>query len=222
MIFSKVPEATSPLYAPGHFEMLLMIGATDSASSIALVNAARAWIGPQMPMLCLVSRNQFHDVNAIRLGTMDEVMVRPLSFFELFSLLRLFMRKLRRPLPALEREWGDYRFLLTSNMVEYRQKRVQLRPDGFDLAIELFSNAGSTVGRDLLWAAVWAKEWDHQSRQLDVCISGLRSSLELALNGWELRAVWGAGYRLEGPSVHAPKLLPSRDAPLTGSQSLDL
>jgi len=182
------------------FKGLLLTGESDSLSSIGLVREARHLVDANVPMLCLVPRNQFDDVSALRQGANDDFIVKPSSFSELFSILRLFLSNFPGPMPPLEREWGGYRFMMSSNTVEFGGKRVQLRPDEFDLAVELFSNEGCTLGRDLLWTAVWAKAWDGKSRMLDTCVSVLRRALKLPANGWELRAVWGSGYRLDGSS----------------------
>lgn len=199
---------------PEPFKMLLLTGESDSLSSIALVREARALGGPEAPVLCVAAREQFDDLSALHRGPADQFVAKPPSFGELFGILRLFLGRLAADLPPLEREWGDYRFLMASNTVEFGGRRVQLRPDEFDLAIELFSNEGCTLGRDLLWSAVWARAWDGKSRMLDTCVSVLRRALKLASNGWELRAVWGSGYRLDNASAaERPSMLPSWAAP---------
>ncbi len=190
------------------FKMLILTGESDSLSSMALVRETKAMFDPQPPMLCLLPKEQFDDVSALRQDTTDELIAKPSSFTELFSVLRLFVSNLPGKIPPLERRWGGYRFLMQSNTVEFGGRRVQLRPDEFDLAIELFAHEGCTVARDMLWDAVWAKPWDGKSRMLDTCVSVLRRSLKLPTNGWELRAVWGAGYRLDGSSGREGSAIP--------------
>lgn len=205
VLSSSAATAVEPVSAES-FKLLLVTGEGDSASSLALIREARTLADAGVPMLSLLPRNQFQEVSASREGARDEFIAKPASFTELFSILRLFLGNLPGELLPLEREWGGYRFLMNSNTVEFNGKRVQLRPDEFDLAVELFSNEGCTLGRDLLWAAVWARPWDGKSRMLDTCISVLRRTLKLPANGWELRAVWGSGYRLDGSGspMHTP------------------
>jgi DNA-binding response OmpR family regulator len=193
---------------PEAFKMLVLTGESDSLSSMALIRESKSMFDPQTPMLCLLPKEQFDDVSALRREGADEVIAKPSSFAELFSVLRLFASSFPGKMPSLERRWGGYRFLMQSNAVEFGGRRVQLRPDEFDLAIELFAHEGCTVARDALWDAVWAKPWDGKSRMLDTCVSVLRRALKLPSNGWELRAVWGAGYRLDGSSGREGAALP--------------
>lgn len=86
------------------------------------------------------------------------------------------------------------------NAVAFGDCTVELRTDEFDLATELFRHTGHTLTRQQLCMAIWGHDGHDKSRSLDACASRLRRALQLEENGWKLRAVWGAGYRLDGPS----------------------
>lgn len=113
------------------------------------------------------------------------------------------MRNIDLSVPDVDWEWERYHFLPMMNTVEFGPHKVHLRTDEFDLATELFSHAGRTLTRKQLCEAIWDHDGHDKSRSLDACASRLRRALQLEQNGWALRAVWGAGYRLDGPSAAA-------------------
>lgn len=192
--------------------MVLLAGAKDSATSAAQIAELRALIGPSVPTLHLVPKNQLHELAPLRRQTRDEIFVRLTSFNELSSILRVYMRSIHLSVPDVDWEWERYHFLPMMNAVEFGACTVQLRTDEFDLATELFSHAGHTLTRKQLCMAIWDHDGNDKSRSLDACASRLRRALQLEQNGWGLRAVRGAGYRLDGPfaaaiaSVEEPSL----------------
>lgn len=114
--------------------------------------------------------------------------------------VRVYMRNVHLRVPDVDWEWERYRFLPMMNAVAFGDCTVELRTDEFDLATELFRHTGHTLTRQQLCMAIWGHDGHDKSRSLDACASRLRRALQLEENGWKLRAVWGAGYRLDGPS----------------------
>lgn len=202
-VFASVSEMARHMQEPAQLAMVLLAGAKDSASSIAQLAELRALVGPSVPTLHLVAKNQIHALSPLCRQTRDEIFVRLTSFNELSSILRVYMRNIQLSVPDVDWEWERYHFLPMMNAVEFGACTVQLRTDEFDLATELFSHTGRTLTRKRLCMAIWGHDGHDKSRSLDACASRLRRALQLEENGWKLRAVWGAGYRLDGPSTSA-------------------
>jgi DNA-binding response OmpR family regulator len=75
---------------------------------------------------------------------------------------------------------------------------VNLTDREVKLAILLFSNVGRLLSRDYLLENVWGINPDVVTRTVDTHVSRLRQKLELyPENGWQLKAVYQHGYRLE-------------------------
>ena len=198
-VLGNLAELRAGNIDPTELEMVMLSGAKDARSSIALVDEARQFVGAETPMLCLVHKNQLKEVAVQRWESMDEVLGRPSSAIELSGIVRLFMRRHGIKVSEHIPKWGGYRFLTMSDIVEINGEKVLLRAVEFDLALEFFWNTGRTLTRDWLIAKVWGKGFKVDSRTLDVSVSRLRRLLRLEINGWDLRAVWGSGYRLERP-----------------------
>ncbi|MGJ7542279.1 helix-turn-helix domain-containing protein [Variovorax sp. LT1R16] len=200
-VFESVGEMARRMQDPARLAMALLAGAKDSESSIAQIEALRALVGPAVPTLHLVPKNQLHQLAPLCHQTRDEIFGRLTAFNELSSLLRVYMRNVHLRVPEVDWAWERYRFLPMMNAVEFGACTVELRTDEFDLATELFRRTGHTLTRQHLCMAIWGHDGHDRSRSLDACASRLRRALQLEENGWKLRAVWGAGYRLDGPSA---------------------
>lgn len=200
-VFESVSEMARRLQDPTRLAMALLAGAKDGVASAAQIAELRALVGPSVPTLHLVPKNQLHELASLCHQTRDEIFGRLTAFNELSSILRVYMRNIHLRVPDVDWEWERYHFLPMMNAVAFGERTVALRTDEFDLATELFSHAGHTLTRQHLCIAIWDHDGNDQSRSLDACVSRLRRALQLEENGWKLRAVWGAGYRLDGPSA---------------------
>lgn len=210
--FAGVDEFARALAFAQEFDMIWVAAAGDAAAVAVQVQEIKALLGERLPMLCLASRRQLPDLADRHWNAADELIAGPTSFLELCCIARMFLRRFGVHVPESEPAWGCYRFSLMSDVVEVSGERVHLRPVEFDLALELFRHAGRMLTRDWLYSVVWNKGEDTQSRTLDIGISRLRRALSLEANGWDLRAVWRSGYRLDGPAAReAPGRVDSGD-----------
>jgi len=210
-VYESVGEMARRMQGPTRLAMALLAGAKDSAASAAQMAELRALLDPSVPTLHLVPKNQLHELASLCHHTPDEIFGRLTAFSELSSLLRVYMRNVHLRVPDVDWEWERYHFLPMMNAVAFGDCTVELRTDEFDLATELFRHTGHTLTRQQLCMAIWGHDGHDKSRSLDACASRLRRALQLEENGWKLRAVWGAGYRLDGPSVTATAPLKESD-----------
>jgi DNA-binding response OmpR family regulator len=74
---------------------------------------------------------------------------------------------------------------------------VDLTRKDFDLAVLFFKNMGRLLPRSYITQTVWRADGVN-SRTIDTHVSRIRSKLGLVPeHGWELKAVYAHGYRLE-------------------------
>ena len=66
-----------------------------------------------------------------------------------------------------------------------------------ELIFHLASNPNRVYTRDQLLDEVWGFDYYGDSRTVDVHVKRLREKLEGASDKWELRTVWGVGYKFE-------------------------
>ena len=70
-------------------------------------------------------------------------------------------------------------------------------PKELELLFYLASNPNRVYTRDQLLDEVWGFEYYGDSRTIDVHIKRLREKLEGVSDKWELKTVWGVGYKFE-------------------------
>ena len=95
-------------------------------------------------------------------------------------------------------EHGDLKIDLHNAAVFRAGVPLELTDREARLAVTLFGNVGRLLSRDYLLESVWGLVPGIPTRTLDTHISRLRQKLGLtADHGWQLKAVYQHGYRLE-------------------------
>ena len=70
-------------------------------------------------------------------------------------------------------------------------------PGALELIYHFASNPNRVFTRDQLLDEVWGFEFYGDSRTVDVHVKRLREKLEGVSDKWELKTVWGVGYKFE-------------------------
>ena len=76
-------------------------------------------------------------------------------------------------------------------------KKVDTPPKEMELLYYLASSPNRVYTRDQLLDEVWGFEYYGDSRTIDVHVKRLREKLAGASDKWELKTVWGVGYKFE-------------------------
>mgnify|MGYP000819789361 FL=1 len=76
-------------------------------------------------------------------------------------------------------------------------KKVDTPPKELELLYHLASTPNRVYTRDQLLDEVWGFEYYGDSRTIDVHVKRLREKLAGASDKWELKTVWGVGYKFE-------------------------
>jgi len=76
-------------------------------------------------------------------------------------------------------------------------KNVMAPPKEIELIYFLASNANKVFTRDQLLNEVWSFDFFGDTRTVDVHIKRIREKIEGACDKWELKTVWGVGYKFE-------------------------
>ncbi|MEG2081495.1 MAG: response regulator transcription factor, partial [Oscillospiraceae bacterium] len=90
---------------------------------------------------------------------------------------------------------------LSINLTNYEMKvngtAVDTPPKELELVFHLASNPNRVFTRDQLLDEVWGFDYYGDSRTVDVHVKRLREKLEGISPKWELKTVWGVGYKFE-------------------------
>ena len=76
-------------------------------------------------------------------------------------------------------------------------KRIETPPKEMELLYHLASSPNRVFTRNQLLDEVWGFDYFGDSRTVDVHIKRLREKIENVSDQWELKTVWGVGYKFE-------------------------
>lgn len=153
----------------------------------------------QCPIIMLTAKSEVFDkVLGLELGA-DDYVVKP---FEAKEIVARIKAVLRRSGTAEEDEIKEVRYdKLSINLTNYELRvngvQVDTPPKEMELIYHLASNPNRVFSRDELLDQVWGFDYYGDSRTVDVHVKRLREKLEGVSDQWELKTVWGVGYKFD-------------------------
>ena len=150
-----------------------------------------------VPIIMLTAKGETADrVSGLEMGA-DDYIVKPLEMPEVIARVRAVFRRMA-PDDAPEK-------LLFDNLVIDKQaydlvikgKRVDAPPKEIELLYFLASSPNRVFTRAQLLDDVWGFDYFGDTRTVDVHVKRLREKLEGVSDKWELKTVWGVGYKFE-------------------------
>ncbi|MBQ9980819.1 MAG: response regulator transcription factor [Oscillospiraceae bacterium] len=150
------------------------------------------------PVIMLTAKGETMDkVSGLDLGA-DDYIVKP---FEMKEVLARINAVLRRYEPAEEKprrlEFDKLIIDLDSFELLVDGVKVDTPPKEMELLFHLASTPGRVYTRNQLLDEVWGFDYFGDSRTVDVHIKRLREKLEGKSEKWNLKTVWGVGYKFE-------------------------
>ncbi|MDP2248457.1 MAG: response regulator transcription factor [Nitrosomonadales bacterium] len=189
------------------FDFLILDWELPGMTGLDIIKWVRENHKEQIPILLVTNRRDERDVvYGLAVGA-DDFMVKPVRVGELLARVKALIRRSRPNHTPQNHEWGRYRFMLDSHMIEYLGQSISLKNKEFELALFLFQNLGRLLSRQHLQEQIWGTQITVvNSRSLDTHISSIRNKLFLRPeNGYHLISVYGFGYRLEAVSNEKPE-----------------
>ena len=150
-----------------------------------------------VPIIMLTAKGETADrVSGLEMGA-DDYIVKPLEMPEVIARVRAVFRRMA-PDDAPEK-------LSFDNLVIDKQaydlvikgKRVDAPPKEIELLYFLASSPNRVFTRAQLLDDVWGFDYFGDTRTVDVHVKRLREKLEGVSDKWELKTVWGVGYKFD-------------------------
>ena len=153
----------------------------------------------EIPIIMLTAKGEVFDrVLGLELGA-DDYVVKPFDTKEIVARIKAV---LRRSASIFAEEVKEVHYdKLSINLTNYELKvggvQIDTPPKEMELIFHLAKNPNRVFTRDQLLDEVWGYDYYGDSRTVDVHVKRLREKLEGASDKWELRTVWGVGYKFE-------------------------
>ena len=152
------------------------------------------------PIIMLTAKGEtFDKVLGLELGA-DDYMTKPFDTKEMVARIKAVLRRTGAAAAADAVKEVNFENL-TVNLTNFEMKvngtPVDTPPKELELIYHLASNPNRVFTRDQLLDEVWGFDYYGDSRTVDVHVKRLREKLEGVSDKWELKTVWGVGYKFE-------------------------
>ena len=153
----------------------------------------------ETPIIMLTAKSDtFDKVLGLELGA-DDYITKPFEAKELLARVKAVLRRSESQDSAPKKEVSYENISINIENYELRLsgQQVEAPPKEIELLYFLASNPNRVYTREQLLEEVWGFDYFGDSRTVDVHIKRLREKLEGIESGWQLKTVWGVGYKFE-------------------------
>ncbi len=153
-----------------------------------------------LPIIMLTAKGEeFDKLLGLELGA-DDYITKPFSPREVLARVKAVLRRMHE-MSATEK--GSHLVVdnldidMSSFIVKLNGKIVPCTPKEIEIVWTLASNQGMVFSREHLLQSIWGYDFLGDTRAVDSHIKRIRAKLCLPGNGWDIKTVWGVGYRFE-------------------------
>ncbi len=151
-----------------------------------------------IPIIMLTAKGEtFDKVLGLELGA-DDYMVKPFEPKELVARVKAVLRRYEHKDYNVEEIVFPNLVINRSNyVVKLNGKELEMPPKELELLYFLASNPNKVFTREQLLERVWGFDFYGDTRTVDVHVKRLREKIDIPNQVWQLKTVWGVGYKFE-------------------------
>ena len=154
----------------------------------------------QTPIIMLTAKSETDDkVHGLKAGA-DDYITKPFEMKEVLARVEAVLRRSG----SVASEKAERRLVFDKLIIDMDAfeltvdgKKVDTPPKEMELLFYLASSPNRVYTRNQLLDEVWGFDYFGDSRTVDVHIKRLREKVENISDRWELKTVWGVGYKFE-------------------------
>lgn len=154
-----------------------------------------------VPVIMVTARGEdFEKIMGLDIGA-DDYIIKPFSAGEVMARVRAILRRMQ---PREEKtahniyRYGNLMIDLDKYAVTVNGSEVPLTKKEVELLWTLAKNSSKVFSRDNLLDSLWGYDYYGDSRTVDSHIKRMRAKLDKFEHpGWEIKTIWGVGYRFE-------------------------
>ena len=178
------------------FDLILLDVMLPNADGFELMEYIRP-LGT--PVIFLTARGSVDDrVRGLRMGAEDYI-VKPFEVVELLARVHAVLRRTGDDGKPKSKTLTIDKLVINLDSYELivDSKKIDTPPKEMELLYHLAATPNRVYTRNQLLDEVWGFDYFGDSRTVDVHIKRLREKLEGVSDKWELKTVWGVGYKFE-------------------------
>ena len=186
-------------FLQGNFSLCILDVMMPRMDGFTLAKKIRE-LNYEMPFMFLTAKNLKDDVReGFELGA-DDFVVKPFDMKELLARVKAVLRRYSVMETHLDKDtlrFDNLEISLSNHELKIKGVSVDIPNKEFMLLHFLAKNFNRVFTRDQLLNKVWSFDYLGDSRTVDVHVKRLREKLTGVSDKWELRTVWGVGYKFE-------------------------
>ena len=153
-----------------------------------------------IPVIMLSAKGEeFDKLLGLELGA-DDYITKPFNPLEVLARVKAQLRRLHEikdeskgTIVRIENLEID----MSAFIVKLNDQSVPCTPKEIEILYTLASNPGKVFSREHLLQSIWGYDFLGDTRAVDSHIKRMRAKLCLPENRWDIKTVWGVGYRFE-------------------------
>jgi len=150
------------------------------------------------PIIMLTAKGETIDkILGLEIGA-DDYICKPFDPKELVARIKAVLRRIevKNENTSLV-EYENFKIDLANYYLEINGALLNIPPKEFEVLYFLAANPNKVFSRDQLLNEVWGFDFFGDTRTVDVHIKRIREKIEGISNKWQLKTVWGVGYKFE-------------------------
>ena len=180
----------------GVFDLILLDVMLPDITGFDLCRTIKETIG--LPVILITARDMLNDkIQGFNFGA-DDYIIKPFEPAEVVARIKARLRSTENAGPGSVLVIGNVTVDLNAYEVRKNGRRVGLKPKEIQLLYFLLRNKNVVFSREMLLKRVWKYSYTGDTRTVDVHIRTLRQKLWEEDDGWDIKTVWGVGYKIEG------------------------
>lgn len=153
------------------------------------------------PVIMITARGEdFEKIMGLDIGA-DDYIIKPFSPGEVMARVRAVLRRITREEGQKKSifSFDNLTINLDAYLVTVDGKKIDLTKKETEILWTLATNINKIFSRDNLLNSLWGYDYFGDTRTVDSHIKRLRAKLdEHKHDGWEIKTIWGIGYKFEG------------------------
>ncbi len=153
-----------------------------------------------VPIIMLTAKSEeFDKLLGLELGA-DDYITKPFSPREVLARVKTVLRRMREfheESKGTQVTVGNLSVDMGAFTVKLDGETMPCTPKEIEILWTLASNPGMVFSREHLLQSIWGYDFLGDTRAVDSHIKRIRAKLCRSGNTWDIRTVWGVGYRFE-------------------------
>ena len=152
------------------------------------------------PIIMLSAKvEEFDKLIGLELGA-DDYVTKPFSPREVLARVKAVLRRMHEMGEQTNNSVirvNNLEINMNAFSVSLNDKEIPCTPKEIEILWTLANNPGMVFSREHLLESIWGYDFLGDTRAVDSHIKRIRAKLCKENNGWDIKTVWGVGYRFE-------------------------